>query len=573
MELKVADIAIAAVAVGSLIVGYVTLKVAFSDIESKKEEERVSSGSDSGTGMESPPRPLVLTGPSGSGKSTLLKLLFDEFPDALGFSVSHTTRNPRSGEKDGREYHFTSREEMKKSVEEGNFIETAEFAGNVYGTSKQAVRDVQSTGRICVLDIDIQGVISMRKTDLNPMYVFIKPPSVEELEKRLRARNTESQESLQRRLDRAKTEMREGHVCSVMEEQMSKYRLTEETLKKRCSDGHILDIGVFIAWRTVGPRLDKISQTDVEDIDRDGHNESERRGMLLPLWVERNGDDATYYKLIKAMLEARNGSNADEVCKLLLPDNGWMSRTFPATFSTFPILPNMSALMPSRLPSRLQPPPPPPAITSPGHRLLVITGASGSGTKPLLQRLLTGFPNKFEVCVPRTTRVPKEGETQGKEYHFTTKEEMQTGINGGKYLEWVEYSDAMYGTSATAVKEIQSRGKICVLEMDDVKRVRSIKEHADTDPYLVLIQPSSRTEMDSDMTFDLTITSDEEEEAYKTLKEALTEESAFSGFLTAKTQSQNVRVGIYNTYQVMKNYVIVIVLATILGVYVIPLEF
>ena len=111
-------------------------------------------------------------------------------------------------------------------------------------------------------------------------------------------------------------------VCSVMEEQMSKYRLTEETLKKRCSDGHILDIGVFIAWRTVGPRLDKISQTDVEDIDRDGHNESERRGMLLPLWVERNGDDATYYQLIKAMLEARNVSNADDVCKLFLPKKG-----------------------------------------------------------------------------------------------------------------------------------------------------------------------------------------------------------------------------------------------------------
>jgi guanylate kinase len=217
MELKVADIVIAAVAVGSLVVGYVTLKVAFSDLASKKEEEQVSSGSDSGTGMESPPRPLVLTGPSGSGKSTLLKLLFDEFPDAFGFSVSHTTRNPRSGEKDGREYHFTSREEMKKSVEEGNFIEWAEFSGNMYGTSKQAVKEVQSTGKICVLDIDIQGVMSMRKTDLNPLYVFIKPPSVEELDKRLRARKTESEESLQRRLDRAKTEMRDAEAPGVFD--------------------------------------------------------------------------------------------------------------------------------------------------------------------------------------------------------------------------------------------------------------------------------------------------------------------------------------------------------------------
>jgi guanylate kinase len=286
-----------------------------------------------------------------------------------------------------------------------------------------------------------------------------------------------------------------------MEELMLKY--TEKTLKARCSDEHILDIGNFIAWRTVGPRLDKISPIDVEDIGYDGHNESDRRGMLLSLWVERNGDDATYYQLIKAMLEARNGSNVEEVCNLLSPKKGWMS--------------HIKEMMPFRQPS-----PPPPAIASPGPRLLVITGASGSGTKPLLQRLVADFPNKFEVCVPRTTRVPKEGETQGKEYHFTTKEEMHTGINGGEYLEWVEYSDAMYGTSATAVKEIQSRGKICVLEMDDVKRVLSIKENADPDPYLVLIQPSSRNETDSEMTFDLTITSDNEEKAYKTLKEALT---------------------------------------------------
>lgn len=80
------------------------------------------------------PRPLVICGPSGTGKSTLLKQLLDEFPDKFGFSVSHTTRSPRPGEKDGVHYHFTTRDEMEKGVAEGEFIESAVFSGNMYGT-------------------------------------------------------------------------------------------------------------------------------------------------------------------------------------------------------------------------------------------------------------------------------------------------------------------------------------------------------------------------------------------------------------------------------------------------------
>lgn len=80
------------------------------------------------------PRPLVLCGPSGSGKSTLLKRLLKEFPDKFGFSVSHTTRSPRPGEKDGVHYHFTNKADMMAAVERGEFIETATFSGNMYGT-------------------------------------------------------------------------------------------------------------------------------------------------------------------------------------------------------------------------------------------------------------------------------------------------------------------------------------------------------------------------------------------------------------------------------------------------------
>ena len=152
-------------------------------------------------------RPVVFCGPSGSGKSTLLKKLMGEFPTAFAFSVSHTTRKPRPGEMHGREYYFIEREEMLKAIQNNEFIESAEFSGNLYGTSKKAVQDILNTGRICVLDIDVQGVKSLKKTDLNPLYIFLKPPSMDILEKRLRERGTETEESLKKRLDAANAEI------------------------------------------------------------------------------------------------------------------------------------------------------------------------------------------------------------------------------------------------------------------------------------------------------------------------------------------------------------------------------
>ncbi|KAL4702971.1 hypothetical protein ACJJTC_008749 [Scirpophaga incertulas] len=157
------------------------------------------------------PRPLVLCGPSGSGKSTLLKRLLKEFPDKFGFSVSHTTRKPRPGEKDGVHYHFTTKDNMAGAVERGEFIETATFSGNMYGTSKSAVDDVRRTGKICVLDIEIEGVKQVKHTDLDPLLVFIMPPSIEELERRLIARNTENEETLRKRLETAIKEIDFGH--------------------------------------------------------------------------------------------------------------------------------------------------------------------------------------------------------------------------------------------------------------------------------------------------------------------------------------------------------------------------
>jgi len=155
-------------------------------------------------------RPLVLCGPSGVGKSTIVERIKKAFPNAFALSVSHTTRNPREGEKDGVNYFFTDRETMKNSIDNDDFIETAEFSGNMYGTSKSAVESVIQHGKICILDIDMQGVKQIKKTDLNPMYVFIHPPSRDELEKRLRGRKTETEESLQKRLAAADAEMAYG---------------------------------------------------------------------------------------------------------------------------------------------------------------------------------------------------------------------------------------------------------------------------------------------------------------------------------------------------------------------------
>ncbi|KAL3459965.1 guanylate kinase-domain-containing protein [Aspergillus heterothallicus] len=152
-------------------------------------------------------RPVVVSGPSGTGKSTLLKKLFVEFPDTFGFSISHTTRTPRPGEEHGREYFFTTKEDFLDLVSRNGFIEHAQFGGNFYGTSVAAVKEIAAKEKICILDIEMEGVKQVKKTDLNARFLFLAPPSVEELERRLRSRGTETEESLEKRLTQAKNEL------------------------------------------------------------------------------------------------------------------------------------------------------------------------------------------------------------------------------------------------------------------------------------------------------------------------------------------------------------------------------
>ncbi|KAG0669493.1 guanylate kinase [Maudiozyma exigua] len=151
---------------------------------------------------------IVLSGPSGTGKSTLLKKLFAEFPNKFGFSVSSTTRNPREGEKNGVDYNFVTVDGFKKMINDDKFIEWAQFSGNYYGTTVDSVKQVMDSGKICILDIDMQGVKSVKaKPDLKARYLFIAPPSVDHLRQRLQGRGTETEESLSKRLGAATAEL------------------------------------------------------------------------------------------------------------------------------------------------------------------------------------------------------------------------------------------------------------------------------------------------------------------------------------------------------------------------------
>lgn len=152
-------------------------------------------------------KPIIISGPSGSGKSTLIKKLFAEFPDKFGFSISHTTRQPRPGEMDGKDYHFTTIQKFQDLINNGKFLEWAQFSGNYYGTSVKAVEDIIKNGKICLLDIDMQGVKSIKQSNLDAKYLFLSPPNVEELKKRLTGRGTESEESINKRLTAAIAEM------------------------------------------------------------------------------------------------------------------------------------------------------------------------------------------------------------------------------------------------------------------------------------------------------------------------------------------------------------------------------
>jgi len=149
---------------------------------------------------------FVVTAPSGAGKSSLIaKLLADE--SGLTLSVSYTTRPPRPGEQDGREYHFVDRPAFEAMLERGEFLESAEVHGHHYGTSQKVIDEARARGRDLVLEIDWQGAEQVRRLYPESIGIFILPPSMAELARRLRARAQDAEDVIRRRLRNAAEEM------------------------------------------------------------------------------------------------------------------------------------------------------------------------------------------------------------------------------------------------------------------------------------------------------------------------------------------------------------------------------
>ncbi len=159
-------------------------------------------------------RLIVLTGPSGVGKGTLLKSLLKRHPE-LCLSISATTRNPRPGEVNGKDYYFVSPQQFDVLVAQDELLEWAEFAGNRYGTPRQSVLEAIQAGKWVILEIELEGARQIRHTFPDAMRIFILPPSIVELEYRIRNRGQDSEGAIARRLKRAEEEINAANEFDI----------------------------------------------------------------------------------------------------------------------------------------------------------------------------------------------------------------------------------------------------------------------------------------------------------------------------------------------------------------------
>jgi guanylate kinase len=155
--------------------------------------------------------PFVVSAPSGTGKTTVCRRVVARDP-RISFSISHTTRPMRPGEQDGRDYHFVSRPEFERLVAQGAFVEHAQYAGNLYGTSWASLDAPLAAGQDLLLEVDVQGALQLRERRRDARFVFLLPPSREELVRRLTSRGTDSPEAIARRLAAVDAELRAVHA-------------------------------------------------------------------------------------------------------------------------------------------------------------------------------------------------------------------------------------------------------------------------------------------------------------------------------------------------------------------------
>ena len=158
---------------------------------------------------------IVLSGPSGAGKSTVVKKLMQKRGN-IHFSVSYTTRAPRNEDIDGVTYNFVDRAEFERMIENNEFLEYAEYSGNYYGTSLKVIEEKQAAGIDVLLDIEVQGAANVRNKCPDAVLVFTVPPSYQELERRLRGRNTDDEQTICKRLSRALEEVREINMYDYL---------------------------------------------------------------------------------------------------------------------------------------------------------------------------------------------------------------------------------------------------------------------------------------------------------------------------------------------------------------------
>ena len=156
-------------------------------------------------------RLFIISAPSGAGKTTLCKILLDRFPDLL-YSVSFTTRTPRQGEKNGKDYNFITKEEFCGGIKKGMWAEWAEVHGNYYGTSAYFLNNALSEGKNVLIDMDVQGAAIMLRSYPDSVTIFIQPPSIDALQSRLKKRGADSEEIIKKRMAAAEKEMAKKHL-------------------------------------------------------------------------------------------------------------------------------------------------------------------------------------------------------------------------------------------------------------------------------------------------------------------------------------------------------------------------
>ena len=150
---------------------------------------------------------IVFSGPSGVGKGTVRQYFMDDPKLNLAYSISMTTRSPRQGEEDGKDYFFVTREAFEAAVERGELLEHAEFVGNYYGTPLPYVEKLRNEGKNVILEIEVEGMKQVVEKCSDALTIFIIPPSMEELERRIRGRKSEAEEVIQKRLAKASKEL------------------------------------------------------------------------------------------------------------------------------------------------------------------------------------------------------------------------------------------------------------------------------------------------------------------------------------------------------------------------------